>query len=83
MKLYVEKLRESLIIPHGKDRLDSLFYIVFYAVPNEKILKIDQYLDDELRADLPKYHFDQLDAIKSDFVLDLILIISILKSSVF
>ena len=70
MKLYIETFRESFIIPHGKDSLDSLFYSVCYAVPFEKLQKIDKCLDDRFRGYLSKDLFGQLDATKIDFVLD-------------
>ena len=71
MKLYIEKFRESFIIPHVKDSLDSLFYSVCYAVPFEKLQKIGKCLDDRFRGYLSKDRFGQLDATKIDFVLDL------------
>ena len=32
VKQYIEKFREFLILLHGKDHLDSLFYAVSYAI---------------------------------------------------
>ena len=71
MKQYIEKFRKSLIKPHGKESLDSLFKTVCYAVRYKKHQKTDKCSDDELRRDLPKDIFDQLNAIKRDLVLDL------------
>ena len=71
MKQYIEKFRKSLIKPHGKESLDSLFKTVCYAVRYKKHENINKCSDDELRRDLPKDIFDQLNAIKRDFVLDL------------
>ena len=71
MKKCIEKFRESLIKPHGKDSLDSLFKTVCYAVRYKKHQKTDKCSDDELRRDLPKDIFNQLNAIKRDLVLDL------------
>lgn len=71
MKQYIEKSRKSLIKPHGKESLDSLFKTVCYAVRYKKHENINKCWDDELRRDLPKDIFDQLNAIKRDFVLDL------------
>ena len=71
MKQYIEKFRKSLIKPHGKESLDSLFKTVCYAVRYKKHQNINKCWDDELRRDLPKDIFDQLNAIKRDFVLDL------------
>lgn len=71
MKQYIEKSRKSLIKPHGKESLDSLFKTVCYAVRYKKHQKTDKCSDDELRRDLPKDIFNQLNAIKRDLVLDL------------
>lgn len=71
MKQYIEKFRKSLIKPHGKESLDSLFKKVCYAVRYKKHQKTDKCSDDKLRRDLPKDIFNQLNAIKRDLVLDL------------
>ena len=71
VKQYIEKFRGSLIIPHGKDSLDSLFYAVCYATRYEKLKKMDKCLNAELRKDLPKDLFAQSNAMKTDLVLDL------------
>ena len=71
MKQYIEKFRKSLIKPHGKESLDSSFKTVCYAVRYKKHQKTDKCSDDELRRDLPKDIFNQLNAIKRDLVLDL------------
>ena len=71
MKQCIEKSRKSLIKPHGKESLDSLFKKVCYAVRYKKHENINKCWDDELRRDLPKDIFNQLNAIKRDLVLDL------------
>ena len=71
MKQYIEKFRKSLIKPHGKESLDSSFKTACYAVRYKKHQKTDKCSDDELRRDLPKDIFNQLNAIKRDLVLDL------------
>lgn len=71
MKQYIEKFRKSLIKPHGKESLDSSFKTVCYAVRYKKHQKTDKCSDDELRRDLPKDIFNQLNAIKRDLVLGL------------
>ena len=71
VKQYIVKFREFPIFLHGKDSLDLLFYALSYAIRCEKLQKTDKCLDDELRRDLPKDLFDQLNAIKSDLALDL------------
>ena len=77
VKLYIEKVKEPLIIPFRfiiPKR--QLRFIILCCLLRSSISKTskdrqDKCLDDELRGDLPKDLFDQLDATKSDFVLDL------------
>ena len=78
VKLYIEKVKESLIIPFRfiiPKR--QLRFVILRCLLRRSIWKTskdrqDKCLDDELRGDLPKDLFDQLDAIKSDFVWDLV-----------
>ena len=77
VKLYIEKVKESLIIPFRfiiPKR--QLRFVILRCLLRRSIWKTskdrqDKCLDDELRGDLPKDLFDQLDAIKSDLVWDL------------
>lgn len=67
VKQYIEKFRESSIVSHGIDSLDQSFSAVCYAFCCEKLQKIDKCSNDELRTDLAKDLFDQMNAIKTYF----------------
>ena len=77
VKLYIEKVKESLIIPFRfiipkrQLRLVFLCRLLRSSISKTSKDRQDKCLDSELRGDLPKDLFDELDAIKSDFILDL------------
>ena len=77
VKLYIGKVKESLIIPFRfKIPKRHLRFVILCCLLRSSISKTSKdrqgkCLDDELRGDLRKDLFDQLDAIKSNFVLDL------------
>ena len=44
---------KTLLISHGKDIDDSLFYAVCYAIRFVKTEKLEKCCNDELKTDLP------------------------------
>ena len=77
VKLYIEKVKESLIIPFRfiipKRQLIFVILCCLLCSSISKTSKDRQgkCLDDELRGELPKDIFEHLDAIKSNFIVGL------------
>ena len=70
-KKEIDNLKETLLIPNGKDSIDFLFYALCYAVRYKKVKKTEKCSDEELKNDLPNDLFVSLDSIRTQLVLDL------------